>query len=207
MALSNYAQLQAAVADWLERADLAVRIPDFIRLAEAQMNRSLRLNRMIRRAEAEIDAARFGLPADFLEAITLKLSDGEASWTLQPAPPEVVERRSAQNARGRPRYWSLAGNEIRCEPAPERPFAAELTYYARIPSLSDAGPSNWILAEHPDAYLFGALKEAAPFLRDAEATAAFEAKHQAALAALRAAERTAAGPLRTEDGLRSISAL
>ena len=44
MALSNYSELQSAVADWLERGDLTARIPDFIRLAEVQLNRLLRTN-------------------------------------------------------------------------------------------------------------------------------------------------------------------
>ena len=39
MALDNYANLKDAVADWLDRSDLDSRIPDFISLAEARVNR------------------------------------------------------------------------------------------------------------------------------------------------------------------------
>jgi hypothetical protein len=41
-----------------------------------------------------------------------------------------------------------------------------MVYYGKIPSLSDAAPSNWLLVKAPDVYLYGALTHAAPFLMD-----------------------------------------
>ena len=43
MSLSNYADLKAAVATWVNREDLTTTIPDFIRLAEARVYRLLRV--------------------------------------------------------------------------------------------------------------------------------------------------------------------
>jgi hypothetical protein len=198
MALWTYPQLQSAIADWLERGDLATRIPAFIALAEAQMNRTLRVRRMVARASATVDGAFSATPADFLEAISLTASDGSRSWDLEPAAPEVALRQAAGEVTGVPRSWALVGTEFRYMPAPAAPLTAELTYYARIPALTESSPSNWVLADHPDVYLFGALKEAAPFLRDMEMASLFEAKQQAALAALRDTDRTPVGRLRTE---------
>ena len=42
MALTTYAELKASIADFLNRDDLTSVIPDFITLAEADMNRGLR---------------------------------------------------------------------------------------------------------------------------------------------------------------------
>ena len=47
MAINTYATLQTAVANWLDRSDLTDRIPEFIALAEARMNRNLRLALML----------------------------------------------------------------------------------------------------------------------------------------------------------------
>lgn len=44
--ISDYASLQTAIADWLARADLTDQIPTFITLAEARLNRDLRLASM-----------------------------------------------------------------------------------------------------------------------------------------------------------------
>lgn len=42
MALSTLGELQASIADWLNREDLAATIPDFINLAEQRINRDVR---------------------------------------------------------------------------------------------------------------------------------------------------------------------
>jgi hypothetical protein len=47
MAISTYAELQTAAANWLGRADLTSRIPEFVALAEAKFNRTLRIRDMI----------------------------------------------------------------------------------------------------------------------------------------------------------------
>ena len=50
MALTTYTELKASLADWLNRSDLTTTIPDFISLAEAQIERQLRTRQMIVRA-------------------------------------------------------------------------------------------------------------------------------------------------------------
>ena len=46
MAINTYGTLQTAVANWLDRDDLSARIPEFISLAEAIFNRTLRIRAM-----------------------------------------------------------------------------------------------------------------------------------------------------------------
>jgi len=41
-----------------------------------------------------------------------------------------------------------------------------LNYYARLPALSNAEPTNWLLEKFPEVYLYGALIEGAVYLRD-----------------------------------------
>ena len=199
MAITTYADLQAAIADWLDRADLTLRIKDFIALAEAQMNRGLRVRRMVSRSTASVDGGFAELPSDYLQAIALRL-DGER---LAPAPPEVIaDYRSASDSPGKPRVFAIVGGELQFFPSPDRAYDVELTYHAKIPALSVSNPSNWVLAEAPDAYLYGALLQAAPYLRDNEAAQVWNAGFTAALDGLRMADRTPAGLLRVEPSLR-----
>ena len=65
-------------------------------------------------------------------------------------------------------------------------------------ALSDAQPTNGVLADYPDLYLFGALVEAAPYLRDADMLALFAARFDAALTEARIKE----GRNRTQTALR-----
>jgi hypothetical protein len=89
MALSTYAELKSSVADWLNRSDLTTAIPDFISLAEAQMERKLRTRQMISRASATISTEYSALPDDFLEVKSLKLQ-------TSPVTPLQFEIRCAQ---------------------------------------------------------------------------------------------------------------
>jgi hypothetical protein len=41
-----------------------------------------------------------------------------------------------------------------------------MSYYKKIPALSDSNTSNWLLAKSPAMYLYGALVQSAPYLRD-----------------------------------------
>lgn len=195
MTLSTYSGLQSAVADWLEREDLTTRIPDFINLAEAQINRALRLRQMVRRSAAVIADAYSAAPPDLIEVVSLTL-DG---LRIEPAPPETLTGyASSASGAGRPRMFALVGEEIRYWPPPDRAYGAELTYFARIPALSDSVISTWLLAEAPDVYLYGALLQAAPYLHDSESAASWGQLYIAALDALRQGQRTAVGALRTE---------
>ena len=68
MSITTYSELQQAIADWLERADLTARIPDFIALFEATANRRLRLRQQEAVASLTPSAGAAALPADFLGA-------------------------------------------------------------------------------------------------------------------------------------------
>ena len=72
----------------------------------------------------------------------------------------------ANKATGKVRYYTIIDGAFELLPAPVTSTDVILTYYQKIPSLSDRQPSNWLYAKAPDLYLYSALLEAAPYLRD-----------------------------------------
>lgn len=201
MTISTYAELQGAVADWLERADLTNRITDFIALAETQFrrNRRMRVSRLMTRNTRTISAGYTSQPTRFIDVVSSVLSDGSSQWRLDPAPQTVLDGMSTIVGTGKPRFWAVVGDQIRYFPAPDTSYTESLTYYQAPESLSDSVTSNWVLAEFPDLYLFGALKEAGPFLKDADLLTMFEAKYASALEELRDSYRTQVGRLRNTE--------
>lgn len=173
MALADYAGLKAAVADWLNRSDLTAAVPDFITLAEAQISRRLILSGPVRammgRADATIDGEFASVPADFMGARTINFAEDRTRLLEYCLPEQINEKKAASDCvSGPPQFFSVVGGEFQFFPAPAAgaSYTAELTYWRRIPALSDTAPSNWLLALHPDAYLYGALLQAAPYLKD-----------------------------------------
>lgn len=166
MALSTYSELKSSVADWLNRSDLTAAIPDFIALAEAQIERKLRTRQMIVRATATIDTEYGTVPADFLEVKSLKLQTNPVT-PLQFETIDSLDNLQAQYpSSSKPRYFSIVGAQIRTVPTPDSSYESELTYYAKLTKLSDSNTVNWLLTAAPDVYLYGALLQAAPYLKD-----------------------------------------
>lgn len=166
MSITTYAELKSSIADWLLRDDLTSVIPTFISLAEAKFNRRIRDYRMVKRATAPVDSAYFGIPADWQENIRFQLNTSPITTLEYVTPDQAAEEKRLYNSSGRPAFFTMIGDEFQIVPAPDSTYEAELTYYAKIPALSDSNTSNWLLTKAPDIYLYGALLEAAPYLDD-----------------------------------------
>jgi hypothetical protein len=167
MALSTYAELKTSIGDWLNRSDLSATIPDFISLAEAQIERTLRTRQMIVRANASFDSEYGTVPADFLETKSLKLTSTNPIKPLEFLTMDDMDQaRSQYTASGKPRFFTVVGNQFRIAPTPDGAYTAELIYFAKLTKLSNSVATNWLLASSPDIYLYGALLQAAPYLQD-----------------------------------------
>jgi hypothetical protein len=189
----NYAQLKSDIADFLNRGDLTAVIPTFISLTESQMERPLRVRQMIERSTAPIDTQYSALPSDFLEAKTLKIT---SSRPIQPVEFVTLEQMDdaeqlSASAQGIPKYFTIVGNQIRVSPTPDAIYTAELVYFSKIPRLSDSNPTNWLLTSSPDAYLYGSLMHAAPYLKDDERVAVWGTLYNTAIEALKNADQNA----------------
>ena len=109
--------------------------------------------------------------SDLTSAIESFISLAEAQMNRTIRHRDMIERAQAtidsEYAGGKPQCYTHVGDEIQVYPVPDSTsYTAELVYYAKIPPLSDSNTSNWLLAAHPDIYLYGALMQSAPYLVD-----------------------------------------
>ena len=172
MAITTYAELQTATANWLDRTDLTSRIPEFIELAEANFNRVIRQPDMVAKDDSFSIAGRYTtLPTDTLEIIRIVVDLTPVIVLEYMTPEEISERRIVMSSTGKPYYFTTIGgatNQLEVLPSPDSTYTSSIVYYTRIAALSDAATSNWLLAAHPDIYLFGTLVEAEPYLKNDE---------------------------------------
>ena len=167
MALTTYAELKTSIGDWLNRSDLTSVIPDFISLAEAQVERTLRTRQMIVRANASFDAQYGAVPADFLETKSLKLTSTNPQTPLSFLSIDALDNEATKyTGSGKPKFFGIVGGQFRLVPLPDSNYTTELTYYAKLSKLSNDNTTNWLLASSPDIYLYGSLLQAAPYLQD-----------------------------------------
>jgi hypothetical protein len=189
VAITTYAELQTAAANWLDRTDLTARIPEFIELAEANFNRQIRQPDMIAKDDSFSLASRYTtLPTDTLEIIRIVVDLSPVIVLEYMTPEEISERRVVMNSTGKPYYFTVVGGatgQLEILPSPDSTYTSSIVYYTRIAALTDSATSNWLLAAHPDIYLFGTLTEAEPYLKNDERTAMWSARLTKALTDLR----------------------
>jgi len=164
MALT-YSTLQTQIAGFLNRDDLTAQIPTFIELAEAAINRDVRHWQMEKRAEATFNERYEPLPADWISARRISVS-GDTQLDLLSQAKMMEFRQLGGNAGGEPRYYTISSSQLEFYPTPDGDYDGSMIYYARVPSLSDTATSNWLLADSPDVYLYGALIHSAPYLQE-----------------------------------------
>jgi hypothetical protein len=166
--ITDYTTLKEAVADWLNRADLTTQIPTFIQLAEAKFNRELRVRDMLVRAEASSDEGYIPMPTDFLQEYSMKLETDTPHQEIVYVGADEAKKIKATGLTGAVQFYSIVGGTFELIPDPVEPVDVEMVYYAKIPALSDSATTNWLLSKSPDLYLYGALLETVPYLKDDE---------------------------------------
>jgi len=182
MAITTYAELKTAIANWLNRDDLTSVIPDFISLTEADMERKIRHWRMEKRATVQLDDQYSRVPSDWLESIRFYLSGGDTYELRQTSHSDMINRRmNAANVSGRPQYFAMSDGAFEIFPTPDAAYTAELLYYGRTPALSDSNTSNWVLEYAPDVYLYGALMHSAPYLVEDQRAQVWASLYQSAI--------------------------
>ncbi|MBP2311886.1 phage adaptor protein [Azospirillum soli] len=195
MAITDYAGLQAAAADWLNRSDLTAQIPTFIALAEKRLNRDLRTRQMETQATLTTIAgtATVALPADYLDARGVVLQTTPHA-VLGFKTPADLSATYGGAATGRPANFAIIGGTIKFGPTPDAAYTVEMTYLAKVPALSDTATTNWALDECPDLYLYATLLEASPFLREDERITVWGQLYDAALGRVQTADQRARWP-------------
>lgn len=164
MPLTTYAELQTAIANWVDRTDLTSDIPDFITLAEGVLKREMRTLLEEKRAFAETvaDQSALALPTDFNGMRNLFVR-GSPKISLTQVNLDKLYRAYASDYSGKPLMFAVTDEQIIMAPTPDSAYTVEMAYWS-YPVLSDVNTSNSVLTRHPDLYLMWSLVYAYEFI-------------------------------------------
>lgn len=187
MALDTYTDLLAELATFSVRDDQTALWPTCVRLAEAWLNRELKLRRMEAHEPVTIDAEYEAVPADFGGVRAFELQTNPVVELQYRKPDDMAALKGGDyQAGGIPQVYTIVGDEFRFLPAPDESYTAELTYWQKIPALA-SNETNWLLSDHPDLYLYGALVQFAMMTED-QRLGAWSGVFNEAIRAARAAD-------------------
>ena len=181
MAITNYTELQTAVTNWMQRTDLATaRVQEFIALAEAQFNRTLRLTGQLTRADVACSARWTdisGLATPIAEIRSASITTGGVRYALDYL---ALDKSQDLYATGTPVWYTRAGNELGLFPPPSSAVTVELIYWRTVPDLA-TNSTSWLLTLAPDLYLYRSVLEGAHYTRDTDLAQRAEANYLRAL--------------------------
>lgn len=159
--ITNYATLVAFVVNHLQLdPETEAEVPTFIGLAEAS------LRRMLTTPEREeqttlttvADQSYVTLPDDVRQ---IRAAYFDSDYPLSPVSLNTLLGYSA--ASGSPQVYCVANQSLFLSPTPDAAYSVVLTYLAKIPPLSATNTTNWLIENHPDAYLYAVLMQAEAF--------------------------------------------
>src|SRR5574340_199751 len=188
MAIQTYDDLIANVAGWLNRGDIAAVIPTFVSLFEAQFNKDPRgrIQKSVVISSANIANELSPVPSNYIQMQNLRIPgsqsnpDGLDLLTSQ----QVGQFRARYNVAGEPLYYAIIGTQLRLLPIPDQQYTFEMEYFSKLPALSASNETNWLLADHPDIYLYGSLLQAEPYLKNDERIPVWRGLYDSAMEAL-----------------------
>ena len=167
--MTNYSALLTAIAAWLHRSDLTAVIPQFVLLAEEDMNKRLRVR--------EMEAFFAGSTVNKVLPISADVAGIKSLWpSANPESPLKVQpfERVKASTSATPTLYAIQGNSIVLNADAD----VEGVIYERIPALSSTNATNNILTAYPSLYLFGAMRYAYAYLKDTNAEASYAAQFQ-----------------------------
>lgn len=205
---STYTELRQEIAEYLGRDDLTLLIPQFVQHAEARMNRELRIKAMEKETILKTSAgSRYvELPNRrtegnwdvFLEMRDIRLNGRQIKNLEYLAPDKLPEKDKI----GSPVAYTIVGKRLILYPTPDIEYQIELIYYAEVPPLGIAQPSNDVLLTASDLYLYGSLVQSSGYARSTAPLNLWEGLYSQAAQGLQSSDES--GRFTSNIGARPI---
>lgn len=182
----NYAQLKDAIALFSENYEsgFLASIDDFIQAAEQKIYSTVQVPAARVRVNTFTVAndALLALPQEALYVINVVVDTGAGLKPLLPKDDSYIAEAYPEDNAGVPEvYAQFSPEAIIFAPRPAAVYPLVVNYYGREPSIVQAGTS-WVGTNFDRALLYGALVEAAVFLKAPEDLKVYEEQFGAALA-------------------------
>ena len=174
----NYAQLVAAIQSYTENQYTTTDINTFIENAEQRIYNTVQLPDLRKNVTGNMTSGNkyFSLPSDWLSTFSIAVinDDNEYTYLLNKDVNFIREAfpDTDSDFYGKPEYYAIFDDTtMLLGPTPDANYNSELHYYYYPESIVTAG-NTWLGNNFDTALLYGALLEAAAFLKEEPDTVA-----------------------------------
>jgi hypothetical protein len=163
MAIANYTDLQAQVADFMARSDISGNVADFITLAEARLNRQIEPIATSTVLTGTVNSNILDISSlSMIEPISLYVDGAVHEFNVLPRPQGSFPY---YDIPATPSEWCIDQDRILFDRPLDLPYTFRFTYQGKF-ALSDLAPTNSFLTNFPDVYLAASLFQACLYVKD-----------------------------------------
>ena len=165
--MTTFATLKSDIEELYPHSDYTDSLKaSFVRLAEAQIRRRVRVRPMETTDESfTVGARSTTLPTGFI-ALRSVSADVANKRDMDYLPPHRIRSAPIWELTGNPTAYTLEGESIVVAPVPESPVSLQLVYYKMFDALEGPTDTNWLLTNAYDIYLYGSLRAASEWAMD-----------------------------------------
>ena len=159
MAISTYAELKSAVADFMNRSDMTTaQVENFISLCEADIRNDVRVRAM--EATTAVTITGITMPAPTLMLEARELTIGDYQYEMVPLDIFTAHRKAGTGSK----VFTQKGSNFLVNTGGTA--VVNLTYLEAPAALTTSTATNYILTYAPDVYLYGSCAHAAQYYQD-----------------------------------------
>jgi hypothetical protein len=192
----TYAELAAAIQDYVENTFSTAQVNLFIQEAEQRIYNSIQLPDLRKNVTGVISANNKYLqcPGDFLSAYSIAVIDADDNYTylLNKDVNFIREAYPSPTSTGTPKYYAIFGPQSNnldeltfiLGPTPDVQYDTELHYFYYPPSITseESGGNTWLGENFDSALLYGSVLEAYTFLKgDADIMTQYRQRYEEAM--------------------------
>ncbi len=159
MALDNFSQLKASIEKWAKREDVKDKIEDFISICENQIysntTEPLRVRSMVQNSIGVTSSSvrTQSLPTGYLEVRRYDFEISNQRYNIDYVTPAHM---GVRDGTGKPSVYTIT-SQVEYDIIPDEAYVTNMIYYGKLAALSDANPTNAILTDSSEVYLYGSL--------------------------------------------------
>jgi hypothetical protein len=204
MSIENYNELQAHIADTINRTDLSDAVTTFsptalvsqIKRAITQAEQRIQNDIMSRGGISHMETLddtintvggteSITMPTGFLAIRSLSLLTNPITILQGFADINSLYSTYPNTAQAQPRGYSVVGyNKVFLRPVPDGAYDVRLFYYKALDNLTDSNTSNWLLENGVGVYVGATMVELCMYIQDYNATQIWESFYDSKLADL-----------------------
>ena len=203
MTISAKSDLITKVYKWLIRDQTTETfitqelIETYIQFAEAEFNRELKIIDLEATEDVTLSTSDdfVTLPTGFRGVSSFEYDAKPFDIQYFSSRREMKERYS--NESGRPEAYIIFGNKIIFNCIPDSAYEMTLDYYGAVDALDAESDTNIILQKHPDAYLYGTIRQALININNKNRLEAVAPVYNNIIERIKEDDKTARFPLRS----------